>query len=103
MDKEEILKRSRRENQNHDEREKQIKDQSIIWTYVAMIFAVAVFSFIKEQQGYPIMDLSATLGFSVCVGQLYRFVKGKDKGSLLIAAVALVIAVAATIRFAMGH
>lgn len=101
MDKEEILRKAQIEGQ--DEREVQIRDKSIKWTYIAMVAAAAVFSFIRENQGYPMMDLTATVSISVCVGQLYRYWKGKDKSSLLIAVIMLGVAIMATIRFFMGH
>ena len=58
----------------------QIRDKSIKWTYIAMVVAVAIFSFIRSEQGLPMMDLSATMGFSVFVGETYRYVKCKEKG-----------------------
>ena len=103
MNKDEILAKSRKENQGQDEMERQIKDRSMTWTYLAMVIAAATFSFIRGEQGYPVMDLCATVSISVCVNQFYRFIKGKDKSSLLIACIMLVTFVFATIRFSMGH
>lgn len=101
MNKEEILRRAQREG--NDEMEVQTKDRAIRWTYITMVIAAAVFSFIRETQGYPIMDLTATVSISVCVGQFYRFIKSKDKSLLIIAMVMLVVSIAATVRFIMGH
>lgn len=101
MNKEEILKLAQKEKNN--EMELQIKDKSMMWTYLAMVLTAAIFSFIKAEQGYPIMDLTATVCVSVCVGHAYRFMKGKDRTSLLIALIMLVTAVMATVRFFMGH
>ncbi len=103
MNKDEILAKSRRENQGYDEMERQIKDKSMTWTCIAMVIAATIFSFIRGEQGYPMMDLCATVSISVCAGQFYRFIKGKDKSSLFIACVMFVIFVFATIRFSMGH
>ncbi|MCI8281267.1 MAG: hypothetical protein HFI76_06145 [Lachnospiraceae bacterium] len=101
MNKEEILSAAQKEGT--DEREVQIKDKSIKWTYLSMVIAAAIFSFLRENQGYPIMDLTATVSFSVCIGQFYRYIKGKDKLSLLLAVIMLAVAIFATIRFFMGH
>lgn len=101
MDRDEILRQAQKEG--NDEREIQIRDRSIRWTYLTMVIAAAVFSFIRCEQGYPIMDLTATVALSVCVGQFYRFAKGKDRSSLLIACVMLFVFVFAAVRFAMGH
>ena len=101
MNKEEILKKAQAEKM--DEREIQVKDKSIIWSYIAMVIAAAVFSFVRSQQNLPIMDLSATVSASVFAGMTYRFVKTKDKRILTIAAITFVLAITATIRFFMGH
>ncbi|MDE5779565.1 MAG: hypothetical protein K2I10_13860 [Lachnospiraceae bacterium] len=101
MNKEEILKKAQKEG--NDEMETQMKDRSMRWTYIAMVIAAAVFSFIRDKQGYPIMDITAIVSISVCVGQFYRFIKSKDNSFLIIAMVMLVVSIASTIRFFMGH
>lgn len=101
MDKNEILRRAQQERQ--DEREVQIRDQSIKWTYVAMILTAAVFAAIRGSQGQPIMDLCATVCISVCTGQAYRYVKTKDGSCLVVAGITLIVAVIAMIRFIRGH
>lgn len=103
MDKEEILAKSRKENENGDEREQQIRDKSIKWTYITMVFFAAVFAYIRAEQGYPMMDLCATVSISVCAGQVYRFVRSKNRGNLVIACVTFVLFVLSIIRFVLGH
>lgn len=49
------------------------------------------------------MDLTATVCFSVFANYIYRFIKTKEKHYLLLSAVLFVIGVMAVIRFAMGH
>ena len=101
MNKEEILRKAQKES--NDEMEGQVKDKSMKWTYISMVIAAGIFSFIRESQGYPMMDLTATVSISVCVGHFYRFGKCKDKSSLIIAMVMLVVFIFSTIRFIMGH
>lgn len=101
MDKEEILRKAQKES--NDEMEVQIRDKSMKWTYITMVIAVGIFSLIRDMQGYPMMDLTATVCISVAVGNFYRYVRGKEKSSLIIALVMLVIFVISTIRFIMGH
>lgn len=101
MDKEEILKMAQKEHT--DEREIQIKDKSMMWSYITMVIAAAVFSFIRSEQGLPMMDLTATVCFSVFANHIYRFIKTKEKHYLLLSAVLFVIGVIAVIRFTMGH
>lgn len=101
MNKEEILRKAQKES--NDEMEVQVKDKSMKWTYISMVLAAGVFSFIRGMQGNPMMDLTATVSISVCVGQSYRFIKSKDKSCLIIAIVMLAVSIASTIRFIMGH
>jgi carbon starvation protein CstA len=103
MNKEEILEKSRQENRGGDERELQVKDKSMLWSYIIMILMVVIFSFIRSKQGLPMMDLSVTLCASVCAGMAYRFIKTKNKQYLIIAIIALIVAIIATVRFFMGH
>lgn len=101
MNKEDILRKAQQENS--DEMELQIRDQSIKWTYCTMIIAAAIFSFIRDMQGVPIMDLTATVSISVAVGFIYRFIKCKETSNLWIGILMLIIFVFSTIRFMMGH
>ena len=101
MNKEEILKKA--QNEKNDEMELQIRDRSMKWTYAVMVVVAAIFTFIRSEHGLPMMDLCATVTFSICVGQFYRYVKMKDKGCLLAAIITLVVAIIATVRFFMGH
>ena len=103
MNKEEILAKSRKENEGCDEFQLQVRDKSMRWTYITMVVVAAIFAFIREEQGLPIMDLSVTICSSVCVGQFYRFIKTKDKWCLMLAVVALIVGIFAIIRFLGGH
>lgn len=101
MEKEEILKRSR--NEKNDEMEVQIRDKAMKWTYIALVLSAAVFAFIRETNGQPMMDLTATVSISVFAGRIYCFVKTKERFDFIIAAIMLVVAIFATVRFCMGH
>lgn len=101
MDKEDVLRKAQKEN--CDEMQIQIRDKSMKWTYVSMVIAAAVFSFIRGMHDYPMMDLTATVSISVTVGNFYRYIKCKDKSNLVIAIVMFVVFVVSTIRFIMGH
>lgn len=101
MEREEILKRAQAEKT--DERELQVKDKSMMCSYIVLVLVAAVFSFIRSEQGLPTMDLCATVGSSVCAGMTYRFIKTKNKGYMIIAMVMFVITVVSIVRFFMGH
>lgn len=103
MDKEEILAKSRKENENNDERELQVKDKSITFSYVVMIVMAVVFTSIREGQGLPIMDLCATVSGSVCAGMAYRFFRTKKMGYCILALITFIVMTVAIIRFAVGH
>ena len=101
MKREEILKLAQMEK--NDEREVQVKDKSMMWSYTVMVIMAAVFSVIRSEQGLPMMDLCATVNGSVCAAMIYRFVKTKKKEHLVIALVTFLCAVLAIVRFVMGH
>lgn len=101
MDKEEILKRAQEEHK--DEGELMAKDKSMIYAYIAMVILAAIFSFIRSEQGLPMMDLTATVSGSVCAAMTYRFVKTKNKQYLILAIIMFSVAVMAVVRFCMGH
>lgn len=101
MDKDEILKKAQAEGK--DERELQVKDKSMMWAYIGMVLAAGVFSFIRSQQGLPIMDLGATVTASLFAGMTYRFIKTKDKQYAIIGLVALIMSIMGTVRFFMEY
>ena len=103
MNKEEILAKSRKENQDHDERELQVKDKSMTFSYIAMIVLAAVFTSIRAGQGLPMMDLCATVCGSVCAGMAYRFFRTKKTEYCILALITFIVMIVAVIRFAMGH
>ncbi len=100
MDKDEILRRAQKED---DEMVVQVRDKSMRYTYLALVLSAAVFAFVRGLQGQPIMDLCATVSFSVFAGTLYRFVRTKDRWELGIAIMMLVVGIVSTVRFFMGH
>ena len=101
MDKNEILKMAQVENQ--DEMELQVKDKSMMWSYIVMVVMAAIFSFIRSEQGLPMMDLTATVYASVCAAMTYRFIKTRNKEHLFLALIMFVVAIVAIVRFVMGH
>jgi hypothetical protein len=101
MNKDEILKRAQAEK--NDEREIQVRDKSMMWSYIVMISVASIFSVIRSEQGLPMMDLPATVSASAFAAFAYRFIKTKEKAYLFLAVIALCVAIVATVRFFMGH
>lgn len=101
MNKEEILEKAKKEKQ--DEMVIQVRDKSITWTYIAMVLSAAVFAEIRASKGQPMMDLCVTVCVSVAVGQLYRYVKTKEKYCLLLGLITFFVGIAALVRFFQGH
>lgn len=100
MDKESILKKAQNEE---DEMVVQTRDRSLRYTYIALVLSAAVFAFLRDMNGQPMMDLCATVCISVAAGRIYCFAKTKERFNLIIAIAMIVVAVAATVRFFMGH
>ncbi len=101
MTKDEVLEKSR--SQNQDEREETIRDKSIKWTMITMVLLSAVFAYIRAEQGQSMMDLTVVVCGSVSVSFLYRFFKTKRKYFLLLGIITLACAVLALVRFVNGH
>ena len=100
MDKETVLRKAQGEK---DEMVVQVQDKAMRWTYLVLVLSAAVFALVRGTRDQPIMDLSATVCFSVCAGRLYCYVRTKERFDLIMAALTFVIAVFATVRFFMGH
>lgn len=100
MDKKEILQKAQAEK--IDEREVFISDRSMRWTYIVMVLSAGIFTIVRSCQDLPIMDLCATVCFSVATGHIYRFVKTREKFNIIMGIAMLVIGAFATVRFFMG-
>ena len=101
MKREEILKKTQQEKS--DERAEQVKGLSFRWTYLTMAAAAAIFAYFRAAQGQSMMDLCATVCFSVCAGMVYRFVKTREKSCILLAAVTFAVTFVAAVQFLMGR
>ena len=101
MTKDEVLQKSRSENQ--DEREEVIRDKSIKWTMITMVLLSAVFAYLRAEQGQSMMDLTVVVCTSVSVSFLYRFLKTRRKYFLLLGLITLACAVLALVRFINGY
>lgn len=100
MDKETILKKAREEE---DEMVVQTHERAMRYTYIALVLCAAIFTYVRASKGQPMMDLCATVCFSIFAGRLYCFVKTKERFELSMAVITFLVAVGATIRFFMGH
>lgn len=97
MSKEDILKMA--QNEKMDDMELQVKDKSMMWSYLVMVIVAGIFSFVKSLHGFPITDLIATVCASVCATLTYRYTKLKNREDLFIAIVMFIIALISTIYF----
>lgn len=100
MKKEEILEKARSEKK--DEMEKAVRDRSAVWMAIAMVIAAGFFVSMRKE-GEPIMDLTATVCFSVAVCCIYRFIRLKQVGWLIMGIVLAGMTVFAAVRFFMGY
>lgn len=100
MNKEDILKMAQTEK--IDDLELQVKDKSMMWSYLVMIVLAALFSFFKALHGFPITDLTATICASICTNAFYRYLKTRKQQDLFLAIAMFIIALIATIHFFIG-
>lgn len=101
VNREDILKKARQENK--DEMAEQVRDRSMRWTYIVMVLTAAVFAFLRAERGETLMDLSVTVCASVAAGQLYRFLKTRERPCLVLGLIALAVSILALVRFCMGY
>lgn len=100
MKKEEILEKARAEKK--DEMENAVHDRSAVWMAIAMTIAAGFFVCMRSE-GEPVMDLAATVYFSIAVCYIYRFFRLKQVYYLIMGLVLAAMTVFATVRFFMGH
>ena len=100
MKKEEILEKARSEKK--DEMETAVRDRSAVWMALAMVISAGFFVCMRGE-GEPVMDLAATVCFSVAVCCIYRFIRLKQISWLIMGIVLAAMTVFATVRFFMGH
>lgn len=100
MDRDQILAKARYEK---DEMEVQVKDKSMKVTYIVLVLTAAVFAFVRGMNDQPVMDLCATVCYSVFAGRIYCYVKTKNRFDLIMAVITIVTALVATYRFWTGH
>ncbi|MBQ9887318.1 MAG: hypothetical protein IJM37_10755 [Lachnospiraceae bacterium] len=101
MDKNEILKRARKEG--NDEMKAQIQDKAMKWSYAAMALSAAFFCFIRAMRDLPVSDLWAVACISACAAYTYKFIKGKEMSDLILGICMFVPAVIATVNFFRGY
>lgn len=75
----------------------------MMWSYIVMVIMASVFSFIRSEQGLPMMDLCATVSASVCAAMTYRFIKTRNIEHLIISVIMFAIMIMAIVRFFMGQ
>lgn len=101
MNKNEILEKSRSESR--DEREEQIKDKAIKWTFLVMVLTSAIFSVIRGLRGESVLDLPVIVCSSIAVFQLYRYFRIKKREFLILGITTLSAAAVCLIGFCMGR
>jgi hypothetical protein len=101
MNKDEILEKSRLEDR--DEREEQIRDKAIKWTFLMMVLTSAIFAVIRGLKGESVLDLPVIVCSSITVFQLYKYFRLKKKEFLTFGIITLSAAAICLIGFCMGR
>ena len=68
-------------SENRDEREEQIKDRSMKWTFLTMVAVSAFFAFLRGIKGENVLDLAVVVCASVAVFQLTHFFRLRPRAS----------------------
>lgn len=101
MKKEEILAKAQAEKV--DEREIFISDRSMRWTYLVMAVTAGIFMIVRSIRDMYAADLISVVCFSAAAGNIYRYVKTKEKWSLLAGIVLLAAGLFTAVAFFMDY
>ena len=101
MDREEILKKAQKEGK--DERVLQVRDKSLYWSLIGMLFFAAMFAGFRQYHGESILDPTATCCAALCAGHAYRYVQTKDRSAFIIALITFAVMIVETVRFFTGY
>lgn len=99
MKKEDLLEKSRKENEQGDEREEQVALFSFGYGAIVVTLLCIVFSIIKAVQGERFYEFGAIIFGYLSACGFYRFLKTKNKKALFSAVVTMVAAVGAVVAF----
>ena len=100
MKKEEILAKAQAEKV--DEREIFISDRSMRWTYLVMAVTAGIFMIARSIRDIYSADLISVVCFSAAAGNIYRFVKTKEKWYLVVGIVMLAAGIFTAVLFFTG-
>lgn len=101
MKKEEILAKAQAEKV--DERETFISDRSMRWTYLAMALTAGIFMIVRSIRDMNAPDLCSVVCFSAAAGNIYRYVKTKEKWSLFAGIALLAGGILTAVAFFMDY
>lgn len=101
MKKEEILAKARAEKV--DERETFISDRSMRWTYLVMALTTGIFMIARSFRDMYTADLCSVVCFSAAAGNIYRYVKTREKWRLFAGIVLLAAGIFAAASFFMDY
>ncbi|MCM1165713.1 MAG: DUF6442 family protein [Lachnospiraceae bacterium] len=99
MKKEEILAKAQAERV--DERETFISDRSMRWTYLVMAVTAGIFMIVRSVRDTYSNDLCSVVCLSAAAGDIYRFIKTKEKWALVAGVVGAAAGVVLAVLFFM--
>lgn len=100
MKKEEILEKSRLENENMDERERKIDDDSVYHGMIGVLALALLYLFVKIFTNQPYADMLSILTTNLTVASFYKYKKISNKKFFLISGI---LGAIATIGFITAY
>ena len=101
MKKEEILEKARAEKV--DERETFISDRSMRWTYLVRAVTAGIFMIVRSVRDMYAADLCSVVCFSAAAGNIYRFVKTKERWCLVTGIVLIAAGIFTAVTFFIDY
>lgn len=101
MKKEEILAKAQAEKV--DERETFISDRSMRWTYLVMALSAGIFMIVRSIRDMYAADLCSVVFLSVAAGNIYCYVKTKEKWCLVAGIILFAAGIINAVMFFMHY
>lgn len=101
MKKEEILEKARAEK--IDERETFISDRLMKWTYLVMALTAGIFIIVRSIRDMYAADLCSVVCFSAAAGNIYRFVKTKERWSIVAGIILIAAGIFTAVTFFIDY
>lgn len=99
MEREEILRKSRKENKNQDERERMVRIEGESFSLIFAFFMGVILMLWKRTHGLPAADVLAMFWTSCAASRMYRLTKRRNLSDIVTLLISLAFLVWNLVQF----